>query len=46
MSVLEKVFKNEDIGHPICDNIRNGPWLGEYTVNRLKRVRATSKLGA
>ncbi|XP_073971734.1 glycogen debranching enzyme isoform X2 [Rhodnius prolixus] len=45
MSVLEKVFKNEDIGHPICDNIRNGPWLGEYTVNRLKRVRATSKLG-
>uniref|UniRef100_A0A224X542 Glycogen debranching enzyme n=1 Tax=Panstrongylus lignarius TaxID=156445 RepID=A0A224X542_9HEMI len=45
MSVLEKVFRNEDLGHPVCDNIRNGPWLAEYTANRLKKLHVTSKLG-
>ncbi|KAK9504313.1 hypothetical protein O3M35_010677 [Rhynocoris fuscipes] len=45
MSVLEKVYKNDDLGHPICNNIRNGPWLGEYTANRLKKISATNKLG-
>ncbi|CAA9999855.1 unnamed protein product [Nesidiocoris tenuis] len=35
MSVLEGIASNDDLGHPLCSNIRDGPWLQNYLVQRL-----------
>lgn len=37
MSVLTPIIKNNDLGHPLCDNLRAGLWTLEYTINRLKK---------
>ena len=34
--MLEAVRDNNDLGHPLCDNLRSGDWLPGYTANRLK----------
>jgi glycogen debranching enzyme len=34
-----------DLGHPICDNLRQGLWLPQYIVTRLQRKEATRPLG-
>ncbi|KAI8048766.1 glycogen debranching enzyme [Gilbertella persicaria] len=39
MSVLKSIITNNDLGHPLCDNLRAGPWALEYTVNRLKEYK-------
>ncbi len=36
MSMFSGVRDNNDLGHPICDNLRAGDWLMGYTVNRLR----------
>ena len=36
---------NNDLGHPICDNLRAGDWMAGYAVNRLKLREGTKKLG-
>jgi glycogen debranching enzyme len=35
MAILNKIRAPNDLGHPLCDNLRNGNWLMEYTANRL-----------
>ena len=35
--MLSEVSVNNDLGHPFCDNLRNGDWMMGYTVNRLKQ---------
>ncbi|KAJ1919203.1 bifunctional 4-alpha-glucanotransferase/amylo-alpha-1,6-glucosidase [Mycoemilia scoparia] len=35
MSYLSKIVSSNDLGHPICDNLRQGHWALDYTVNRL-----------
>jgi glycogen debranching enzyme len=37
-TVLRVIMKNNDLGHPLCSNIREGPWLMDYTVGRLERA--------
>ncbi|ORZ07829.1 glycogen debranching enzyme [Absidia repens] len=37
MTVLEPIIVNSDLGHPVCDNLRQGKWALEYTVNRLDK---------
>ncbi|KAJ1655342.1 bifunctional 4-alpha-glucanotransferase/amylo-alpha-1,6-glucosidase [Dispira simplex] len=35
MSVLNHIITHNDLGHPLCANLRAGTWALEYTVNRL-----------
>ncbi len=42
MSMLTRVRDNNDLGHPLCCNLRDGDWMAGYTANRLK-LRAGTK---
>ena len=37
-SVLGDVIKSNDLGHPICNHLRDGQWALDYTVNRLNKL--------
>ena len=41
MSVLSIVAADNDLGHPICDNLRDGDWMSGYTASRLKHNHGT-----
>lgn len=34
VSVFEEIAAKDDLGHPLCGNIRDGPWLQNYIVQR------------
>lgn len=36
ISVLDEVAPNNDLGHPLCANLRDGFWILEYICGRLK----------
>ncbi|ESO94506.1 hypothetical protein LOTGIDRAFT_215487 [Lottia gigantea] len=36
ISVLADIRPNNDLGHSLCDNLRQGNWLPDYVANRLK----------
>ena len=44
MSMLTTVRDNNDLGHPICDNLRSGDWMAGYTINRLRLKKGTKKV--
>lgn len=35
MSVFADVRPNNDLGHPLCANLRDGDWLIDFVANRL-----------
>ena len=37
-SVLRDVVTNNDLGHPLCDHLREGQWPLDYTVARLEKL--------
>ena len=37
-SVLSPVIRANDLGHPICNHLRNGQWPLDYILNRLDRT--------
>ncbi|PGH05318.1 glycogen debranching enzyme [Blastomyces parvus] len=37
-SVLEPIVKSDDLGHPLCDHIRNGQWAFDYIVGRMNKA--------
>lgn len=45
MSILNKIRASNDLGHPLCDNLRRGDWLLDYTANRLLAHPGTRKVG-
>uniref|UniRef100_A0A0K0E803 Glycogen debranching enzyme n=1 Tax=Strongyloides stercoralis TaxID=6248 RepID=A0A0K0E803_STRER len=44
-SLLKRVASDNDQGHPLCHNIRNGNWLAEYCFKRLQRGNELIKVG-
>lgn len=42
--MIRKIQENNDLGHPLCGNLREGTWLASYIVNRLRRVGELNKL--
>lgn len=43
--MLTDITINNDLGHPLCGNLRDGHWLCDYTSGRLIRDVGTEKLG-
>ena len=37
-SVLKHVVKDNDLGHPICNHLRDGQWALDYIVGRLDKL--------
>lgn len=36
-SVLEPIVRENNLGHPLCNHLRNGPWALDFIVNRMER---------
>ncbi|CAG2116623.1 unnamed protein product [Medioppia subpectinata] len=41
---LRHIRTENDLGHPLCGNLRDGNWLMDYIVNRLKKNSKTIAL--
>ena len=41
-SVLKDVVRNNNLGHPICQHLRDGPWALDYNFGRLDRMAQKS----
>ncbi|KAJ3088189.1 hypothetical protein HK102_009342 [Quaeritorhiza haematococci] len=39
VSALLPLARNNDLGHPMCGNLREGPWMMEYLINRLTKYK-------
>lgn len=37
-SVLENIIKYNQLGHPLCDHLRQGQWALDYIIGRLEKV--------
>ncbi|KAB0795230.1 hypothetical protein PPYR_12069 [Photinus pyralis] len=45
MSLLSTIRPSNDLGHPMCGNLRDGNWMIDYVVQRLQVDDATKELG-
>ncbi|XP_025994344.2 glycogen debranching enzyme isoform X2 [Solenopsis invicta] len=45
VSLLADIRPNNDLGHPLCVNLRQGNWLIDYVWQRLKEDDGTKPLG-
>jgi glycogen debranching enzyme len=43
-SVMRHIAINNDLGHPLCEHLRNGFWLFDYIYQRLDRYTEYSSL--
>ncbi|XP_041976010.1 glycogen debranching enzyme isoform X2 [Aricia agestis] len=46
ISLLDTVAPADDLGHPLCDNLRAGDWLIEYTWKRIEDDARLSPVAA
>ncbi|KAF6206185.1 hypothetical protein GE061_017413 [Apolygus lucorum] len=46
MSILEEVARNDDLGHPLCGNLRDGLWLCHYITLRFSKLPHLQSLGS
>ncbi|GAP83394.2 putative glycogen debranching enzyme [Rosellinia necatrix] len=37
-SLLEEIIRDNNLAHPLCQNLRDGQWAMDYTVGRLERI--------
>lgn len=42
-SVLKDIVRENNLGHPICDHLRDGQWALDYIVGRLERASKQEK---
>ncbi|PAV72197.1 hypothetical protein WR25_00028 isoform A [Diploscapter pachys] len=42
--ILDKIRINNDLGHPLCQNLRDGLWLPEYIVKRTAQFEELAQL--
>lgn len=40
-SVLEGIIRDNNLAHPLCQNLRDGQWALDYIVGRVERMSAT-----
>lgn len=45
MSLLSDIRPANDLGHPLCANLRDGDWLSAYITSRLQQHEGTAELG-
>ncbi|KAJ3616638.1 hypothetical protein Zmor_011773 [Zophobas morio] len=45
ITVLKNIALTNDLGHPLCTNLRQGLWAAGYIINRLSRYKWSKKLG-
>lgn len=45
MSLLSDIRPRNDLGHPLCANLRDGDWLSAYISSRLQKIEGTAELG-
>ncbi|KAI1828706.1 glycoside hydrolase family 133 protein [Xylaria intraflava] len=43
-SLLKDIIKENNLAHPLCQNLRDGQWAMDYTVGRLERISQHSGL--
>ncbi|KAK8874436.1 glycogen debranching enzyme [Apiospora arundinis] len=37
-SILKDIIKDNNLAHPLCQNLRDGQWVLDYTIGRLERA--------
>lgn len=42
--MMSAIRTNNDLGHPLCHNLREGNWLMDYTAQRLMCFEDTKKV--
>ncbi|KAI6179311.1 Glycogen debrancher [Aphelenchoides besseyi] len=36
--IIRKIHGHNDLGHPVCGNLRGGSWLPDYLIGRIRRA--------
>lgn len=44
VSLLTEISPNNDLGHPLCNNLRDGDWMMDYIADRLVHHEGTKAL--
>lgn len=44
VSVLVEITPNNDLGHPLCNNLRQGDWMIDYIHERIAKDAKTAEL--
>ncbi|KAL4763497.1 putative glycogen debranching enzyme Gdb1 [Aspergillus foveolatus] len=45
-SILEGIIRFNELGHPLCDHLRQGQWALDYIVNRLMKATKNPQYAA
>ncbi|CAI5441641.1 unnamed protein product [Caenorhabditis angaria] len=44
--ILDKIRDNNDLGHPVCQNLRDGTWICDYIIGRLQKYQGLENLAS